>query len=39
VLGCRATPLQKAYIVKLVKEQLKMHTLAVGKSRPGSIPS
>ncbi len=30
VLGCRATPLQKAYIVKIVKEELKMHTLAIG---------
>jgi phospholipid-translocating ATPase len=30
VLGCRATPLQKAYIVRIVKEQLKMHTLAIG---------
>lgn len=30
VLGCRATPLQKAYIVKIVKEELGMHTLAIG---------
>lgn len=30
VLCCRATPLQKAYIVKVVKEELKMRTLAVG---------
>lgn len=30
VLGCRATPLQKAYIVRIVKEQLGMHTLAIG---------
>ena len=30
VLGCRATPLQKAYIVRIVKEELKMHTLAIG---------
>ena len=30
VLCCRATPLQKAYIVKIVKENLGMHTLAVG---------
>lgn len=30
VLCCRATPLQKAYIVRVVKEQLKMRTLAVG---------
>jgi len=30
VLGCRATPLQKAYIVRIVKTELKMHTLAIG---------
>ncbi|XP_066998273.2 phospholipid-transporting ATPase VD [Anabrus simplex] len=30
VLCCRSTPLQKAYIVKVVKEQLRMRTLAVG---------
>ncbi|XP_014233010.1 probable phospholipid-transporting ATPase VD isoform X2 [Trichogramma pretiosum] len=30
VLACRATPLQKAYIVKVVKEQLRMRTLAIG---------
>jgi hypothetical protein len=30
VLCCRATPLQKAYIVKVVKEQLKMRALAIG---------
>ncbi|XP_026466761.1 probable phospholipid-transporting ATPase VD isoform X2 [Ctenocephalides felis] len=30
VLCCRATPLQKAYIVKIVKEQLEMRTLAIG---------
>ncbi|XP_058790265.1 phospholipid-transporting ATPase VD isoform X2 [Phymastichus coffea] len=30
VLACRATPLQKAYIVKVVKEQLQMRTLAIG---------
>ena len=30
VLCCRATPLQKAYIVRIVKEELKMHTLAIG---------
>lgn len=30
VLCCRATPLQKAYIVKVVKEELKMRTLAIG---------
>jgi len=30
VLACRATPLQKAYLVRIVKEQLKMHTLAIG---------
>ncbi|KAJ9587010.1 hypothetical protein L9F63_019389, partial [Diploptera punctata] len=30
VLCCRATPLQKAYIVRVVKSQLKMRTLAIG---------
>ncbi|XP_014209403.1 probable phospholipid-transporting ATPase VA isoform X2 [Copidosoma floridanum] len=30
VLACRATPLQKAYIVKVVKEQLGVRTLAIG---------
>ncbi|XP_001603872.2 probable phospholipid-transporting ATPase VA isoform X2 [Nasonia vitripennis] len=30
VLACRATPLQKAYIVRVVKEQLRMRTLAIG---------
>ncbi|XP_076676070.1 phospholipid-transporting ATPase VD isoform X2 [Andrena cerasifolii] len=30
VLACRATPLQKAYIVRVVKEQLGMRTLAIG---------
>ncbi|XP_024084147.1 probable phospholipid-transporting ATPase VD isoform X2 [Cimex lectularius] len=30
VLCCRVTPLQKAYIVKVVKEQLHMKTLAIG---------
>nr|XP_033341873.1 probable phospholipid-transporting ATPase VA [Megalopta genalis] len=30
VLACRATPLQKAYIVRIVKEQLGMRTLAIG---------
>lgn len=30
VLCCRATPLQKAYIVRIVKEELQMHTLAIG---------
>ncbi|XP_049958802.1 phospholipid-transporting ATPase VD isoform X1 [Schistocerca serialis cubense] len=30
VLCCRTTPLQKAYIVRIVKEQLKMRTLAIG---------
>jgi len=29
-LACRATPLQKAYLVRIVKERLKMHTLAIG---------
>ena len=31
MLGCRATPLQKAYIVRIVKTELKMHTLAIGE--------
>merc|ERR1719445_1919715 len=30
VLACRATPLQKAYLVRIVKEKLVMHTLAIG---------
>ncbi|CAH0560353.1 unnamed protein product [Brassicogethes aeneus] len=30
VLACRATPLQKAYIVRVVKEELKVRTLAIG---------
>lgn len=30
VLCCRATPLQKAYIVRVVKEELKKRTLAIG---------
>ena len=30
VLGCRATPLQKAFLVGIVKEKLGMHTLAIG---------
>lgn len=30
VLCCRATPLQKAVIVRVVKEELKMRTLAIG---------
>ncbi|XP_075214659.1 phospholipid-transporting ATPase VA [Lycorma delicatula] len=30
VLACRTTPLQKAYLVRMVKEQLKMRTLSVG---------
>ncbi|XP_063240630.1 phospholipid-transporting ATPase VD isoform X2 [Bacillus rossius redtenbacheri] len=30
VLCCRTTPLQKAYIVRIVKEELKMRTLAIG---------
>ena len=30
MLCCRATPLQKAYIVRIVKEELRMHTLAIG---------
>lgn len=31
VLCCRVAPLQKAYIVKVVKEKLRMRTLAIGK--------
>ncbi|EFN84690.1 Probable phospholipid-transporting ATPase VD [Harpegnathos saltator] len=30
VLACRTTPLQKAYIVRIVKKQLGMRTLAIG---------
>lgn len=30
VLCCRSTPLQKAFLVKVVKENLKMSTLAIG---------
>lgn len=30
VLCCRSTPLQKAFLVKVVKEELKMTTLAIG---------
>ncbi|XP_008547483.1 phospholipid-transporting ATPase VD [Microplitis demolitor] len=30
VLACRATPLQKAYIVKIVKDKLSVRTLAIG---------
>ncbi|XP_057668206.1 phospholipid-transporting ATPase VD isoform X2 [Diorhabda carinulata] len=30
VLCCRATPLQKAYIVRVVKEEFKKRTLAIG---------
>ncbi|XP_014470184.1 PREDICTED: probable phospholipid-transporting ATPase VD [Dinoponera quadriceps] len=30
VLACRATPLQKAYLVRIVKKQLGMRTLAIG---------
>ena len=30
VLCCRATPLQKAFLVKVVKEELGMSTLAIG---------
>ncbi|XP_043283493.1 phospholipid-transporting ATPase VD isoform X2 [Venturia canescens] len=30
ILACRATPLQKAYIVRVVKEKLSMRTLAIG---------
>uniref|UniRef100_A0A1Q3G1C3 Phospholipid-transporting ATPase n=1 Tax=Culex tarsalis TaxID=7177 RepID=A0A1Q3G1C3_CULTA len=30
VLCCRATPLQKAFLVKVVKEEMRMSTLAIG---------
>ncbi|XP_055381993.1 phospholipid-transporting ATPase VA isoform X2 [Condylostylus longicornis] len=30
VLCCRSTPLQKAYLVKIVKEELNLSTLAIG---------
>ncbi|XP_055539760.1 phospholipid-transporting ATPase VD isoform X2 [Wyeomyia smithii] len=30
VLCCRATPLQKAFLVKVVKEEIRMSTLAIG---------
>uniref|UniRef100_A0A1B6DU11 Phospholipid-transporting ATPase n=1 Tax=Clastoptera arizonana TaxID=38151 RepID=A0A1B6DU11_9HEMI len=30
VVACRTTPLQKAYIVRIVKEELKVRTLAIG---------
>ncbi|XP_046811549.1 phospholipid-transporting ATPase VD [Lucilia cuprina] len=30
VLCCRSTPLQKAYLVKIVKEELRLCTLAIG---------
>lgn len=30
VLCCRSTPLQKAYLVKIVKEELRLSTLAIG---------
>lgn len=30
VLCCRSTPLQKAFLVKVVKEELRMSTLAIG---------
>ncbi|XP_020799280.1 probable phospholipid-transporting ATPase VA isoform X1 [Drosophila serrata] len=30
VLCCRSTPLQKAYLVKVVKEELNLRTLAIG---------
>lgn len=33
VLCCRSTPLQKAFLVKVVKEELKMSTLAIGKNQ------
>lgn len=30
VLCCRSTPLQKAFLVKIVKEELRLSTLAIG---------
>lgn len=30
MLCCRTTPLQKAYLVKIVKEELHLNTLAIG---------
>lgn len=30
MLCCRSTPLQKAYLVKVVKEELNLRTLAIG---------
>lgn len=30
MLCCRSTPLQKAYLVKIVKEELRRSTLAIG---------
>lgn len=30
VLCCRSTPLQKAYLVKVVKEEMNINTLAIG---------
>ena len=32
VLVCRATPLQKGQVVKLVKDELQVMTLAIGKT-------
>lgn len=33
VLCCRVTPLQKSAVVKLIREKLRVMTLAVGKSK------
>ena len=37
VLCCRSTPLQKSTVVKLVRNKLKVMTLAIGRSTWGSI--
>ncbi|KAL1023401.1 hypothetical protein UPYG_G00040350 [Umbra pygmaea] len=38
VLCCRSTPLQKSMVVKLVRNKLKVMTLAIG-TYPGGVPS
>lgn len=35
VLCCRSTPLQKSMVVKLVRNKLKVMTLAIGKHQVG----
>lgn len=37
VLCCRSTPLQKSMVVKLVRNKLKVMTLAIGKSQVNII--